>query len=338
MSIAFSPSVPRTTGSWYSLPSRMSRASLGRSCPLRVSGLRHVCPLECINIRAMEKVNGLTAPQALLVHGSKEGQHVAGPDDCRQGAPGSRAGDVVQAVEHDLGGIDPSVGHAGSGYPQCDRGNRVRGISWKNREAPGLQCFRQGRGERVLLHAGLDQVERQVRDLDVDLCDSLEVHGLVECEGGRRGGQEHHGQIPAFHTSPCRRTKDTVGGMDLCFRDLGGDGGPVVILHGLFGSSQNWAGMGRRLSPRRSRVCAGPAKPRRFAPRADAFAGRLHPGYRGLVRCTGGGAASPHRALHGRAGGHGIRPAAPRADGRRGLHRHCPEALSLGARRGACRR
>jgi pimeloyl-ACP methyl ester carboxylesterase len=37
--------------------------------------------------------------------------------------------------------------------------------------------------------------------------------------------------------------------MDLSFRDLGGVGGTVAILHGLFGSSQNWAGMGRRLSP-----------------------------------------------------------------------------------------
>ena len=36
--------------------------------------------------------------------------------------------------------------------------------------------------------------------------------------------------------------------MDLWFRDLGGDGQPVVILHGLFGSSQNWAGMGRKLA------------------------------------------------------------------------------------------
>jgi pimeloyl-ACP methyl ester carboxylesterase len=35
--------------------------------------------------------------------------------------------------------------------------------------------------------------------------------------------------------------------MDLAFRDLGGDGPPFVILHGLFGSSQNWVGMGRRL-------------------------------------------------------------------------------------------
>jgi pimeloyl-ACP methyl ester carboxylesterase len=38
--------------------------------------------------------------------------------------------------------------------------------------------------------------------------------------------------------------------MDLAFRDLGGDGQPFVILHGLFGSSQNWAGMGRRLLDR----------------------------------------------------------------------------------------
>ena len=36
--------------------------------------------------------------------------------------------------------------------------------------------------------------------------------------------------------------------MDLAFRELGGTGSPVVILHGLFGSSQNWAGFGRRLA------------------------------------------------------------------------------------------
>jgi esterase len=38
--------------------------------------------------------------------------------------------------------------------------------------------------------------------------------------------------------------------MDLAFRELGGNGPPIVILHGLFGSSQNWAGVGRRLSAR----------------------------------------------------------------------------------------
>jgi pimeloyl-ACP methyl ester carboxylesterase len=35
--------------------------------------------------------------------------------------------------------------------------------------------------------------------------------------------------------------------MDLAFRDLGGNGPPIVILHGRFGSSQNWASLGRRL-------------------------------------------------------------------------------------------
>jgi esterase len=35
--------------------------------------------------------------------------------------------------------------------------------------------------------------------------------------------------------------------MDLSWRALGGEGAPILILHGLFGSSQNWSGMGRRL-------------------------------------------------------------------------------------------
>jgi esterase len=36
--------------------------------------------------------------------------------------------------------------------------------------------------------------------------------------------------------------------MQLAYRALGGEGPPIVILHGLFGSAQNWAGMGRRLA------------------------------------------------------------------------------------------
>ncbi len=39
-----------------------------------------------------------------------------------------------------------------------------------------------------------------------------------------------------------------TGGLELAFRDFGGQGRPLVILHGLFGSSQNWVGMGRRLT------------------------------------------------------------------------------------------
>ncbi len=36
--------------------------------------------------------------------------------------------------------------------------------------------------------------------------------------------------------------------MELVSRDLGGDGQPIVFLHGLFGSSQNWTSIGRRLA------------------------------------------------------------------------------------------
>jgi esterase len=36
--------------------------------------------------------------------------------------------------------------------------------------------------------------------------------------------------------------------MELASRDLGGDGQPILFLHGLFGSSQNWTSIGRRLS------------------------------------------------------------------------------------------
>jgi pimeloyl-ACP methyl ester carboxylesterase len=36
--------------------------------------------------------------------------------------------------------------------------------------------------------------------------------------------------------------------MELSYRTLGGEGAPVIILHGLFGSAQNWTGMGRRLA------------------------------------------------------------------------------------------
>ena len=38
--------------------------------------------------------------------------------------------------------------------------------------------------------------------------------------------------------------------MVLSHRALGGEGAPILILHGLFGSAQNWTGMGRRLVSR----------------------------------------------------------------------------------------
>jgi esterase len=47
----------------------------------------------------------------------------------------------------------------------------------------------------------------------------------------------------------------TLFPMDLAFRELGGKGPAIVILHGLFGSSQNWGSMGRQLSSW-GRVCA----------------------------------------------------------------------------------
>jgi esterase len=36
--------------------------------------------------------------------------------------------------------------------------------------------------------------------------------------------------------------------MELAFRELGGGGPPILILHGLFGSAQNWASVGRNLA------------------------------------------------------------------------------------------
>jgi esterase len=37
--------------------------------------------------------------------------------------------------------------------------------------------------------------------------------------------------------------------VELGFREIGGEGRPIVLLHGLFGSSQNLSGVGRRLTP-----------------------------------------------------------------------------------------
>lgn len=36
--------------------------------------------------------------------------------------------------------------------------------------------------------------------------------------------------------------------LELAFRELGGSGPPILILHGLFGSAQNWVSAGRRLA------------------------------------------------------------------------------------------
>ena len=64
------------------------------------------------------------------------------------------------------------------------------------------------------------------------------------CAGTRSARTRYRGRI-----ARARRSGYLLR-MQLAYRSLGGEGAPVVILHGLFGSAQNWTGTGRRLAGR----------------------------------------------------------------------------------------
>ena len=108
---------------------------------------------------------------------------------------------------------------------------------------------------------------------------------------------------------PAPGAPGTLERMDLAFRELGGQGAPVVFLHGLFGSSQNWAGMGRRLS-QAGRMLAVDLRNHGSSPHAEphslaacvedlaAWAGQHAPGRLRLIGHSMGGLVAMSFALH----------------------------------------
>ena len=100
---------------------------------------------------------------------------------------------------------------------------------------------------------------------------------------------------------PCRPRPDTAA-VALDHRDFGGEGGPpLVILHGMLGSSRNWQTAGRDLAAAR-RVYALDLRNHGLSPHADRDDLRGDGGRRVAWLDSRGSPRRAHRPQHGREG------------------------------------